>query len=87
MSTRVAESLDVYPLSACVKVDDTIPGILEGLNAGMWTVGVAASGNEMGLGREESEALKATKPEEYKARLEAAYARMAAGESRSGKRG
>jgi phosphonoacetaldehyde hydrolase len=35
--------------AACVKVDDTVPGIEEGLNAGMWTVGVAISGNEIGL--------------------------------------
>jgi phosphonoacetaldehyde hydrolase len=31
-----------------VKVDDTAPGLSEGLNAGCWTVGVAASGNAMG---------------------------------------
>jgi phosphonoacetaldehyde hydrolase len=31
-----------------VKVDDTAPGIQEGLNAGCWTVGVAASGNALG---------------------------------------
>lgn len=31
-----------------VKVDDTLPGIQEGLNAGCWTVGVAASGNALG---------------------------------------
>ena len=30
----------------CVKVDDSAPGIEEGLNAGMWTVGVSLSGNE-----------------------------------------
>lgn len=31
-----------------VKVDDTAPGLAEGLNAGCWTVGVAASGNALG---------------------------------------
>ncbi|VEB62543.1 phosphonoacetaldehyde hydrolase [Salmonella enterica subsp. enterica] len=31
-----------------VKVDDAAPGISEGLNAGMWTVGLAVSGNEFG---------------------------------------
>jgi len=31
-----------------VKVDDTLPGLQEGLNAGCWTVGVAASGNALG---------------------------------------
>jgi phosphonoacetaldehyde hydrolase len=42
-------NLRVSPVDACVKVDDTIPGIEEGLNAGMWTVGLAMSGNEIGL--------------------------------------
>ncbi|RDE22486.1 phosphonoacetaldehyde hydrolase [Motiliproteus coralliicola] len=33
----------------CIKVDDTLPGIKEGLNAGCWTVAVALTGNEIGL--------------------------------------
>lgn len=37
----------------CVKVDDTVPGIAEGLSAGMWTVGLSASGNAVGLTAEE----------------------------------
>lgn len=57
MSTRVAEMLDAYPLSGCVKIDDTLPGILEGLNAGMWTVGVTRSGNEVGLDEAVADAL------------------------------
>ena len=36
-----------------VKVDDTAPGIAEGLSAGCWTVGVAASGNALGWSWEE----------------------------------
>src|SRR6266542_686406 len=36
-------NLQVWPVSACVKVDDTVPGVEEGLNAGMWTVGLADS--------------------------------------------
>lgn len=42
-------NLQVWPVEACVKVDDTIPGLEEGLNAGMWTIGLAVSGNEVGL--------------------------------------
>ena len=49
--------LNVWPAAACVKVDDTLPGIEEGLNAGMWTVAVALTGNEMGLAVEELTAL------------------------------
>jgi phosphonoacetaldehyde hydrolase len=32
-----------------VKVDDTVPGLLEGRNAGCWTVAVMASGNALGM--------------------------------------
>jgi phosphonoacetaldehyde hydrolase len=43
------ESLGLDGQSAAVlKVDDTAPGLQEGLNAGCWTVGVAASGNALG---------------------------------------
>lgn len=49
MSLRNAIDLGVETVQACVKVDDTVPGIEEGLNAGMWTVAVAISGNEIGL--------------------------------------
>jgi phosphonoacetaldehyde hydrolase len=34
--------------AAVVKVDDTAPGLQEGIKAGCWTVGVAASGNALG---------------------------------------
>jgi phosphonoacetaldehyde hydrolase len=42
-------ALGADDVRACVKVDDTAPGIEEGLAAGMWTVGLALSGNEMGV--------------------------------------
>lgn len=35
-----------------IKVDDTAPGLAEGLAAGCWTVGVAASGNALGWSHE-----------------------------------
>jgi phosphonoacetaldehyde hydrolase len=41
----------------CVKVDDSESGIEEGRNAGMWTVGVAVSGNALGLSLAEWQAL------------------------------
>ncbi len=66
-------NLQVWPVEACVKVDDTIPGVEEGLNAGMWTVGFAVSGNEVGLSLEDWNAL----PEDEKcARRKRAYRRM-----------
>jgi phosphonoacetaldehyde hydrolase len=65
--------LQVSPVEACVKVDDTLPGIEEGLNAGMWTVGLAISGNEIGL---PAAAVKKLPKAEYAARRARAYTRM-----------
>lgn len=59
---------------ACVKVDDTLPGIEEGLRAGMWTVGVAISGNEVGLDVEEWQALS---EQEQTLKRQKAYQRFA----------
>ncbi len=49
MALQNVIALGVGHVEACVKVDDTVPGIEEGLNAGMWTVGFSISGNEVGL--------------------------------------
>jgi len=60
MMYRCFADLGVYPPHAVVKVDDTVPGIGEGLAAGTWTVGVTASGNEVGLSLAEWNALSRT---------------------------
>ncbi|CAM3772341.1 phosphonoacetaldehyde hydrolase [Parendozoicomonas haliclonae] len=65
--------LRVSCVQACVKVDDSCVGIEEGLNAGMWTVGLAISGNEVGLDLDEWQALSAT--EQNKLRIKA-YERL-----------
>ena len=57
MCLQNAINLGVTTVHACVKVDDTVPGVEEGLNAGMWTVGLAVSGNEVGLQLDEWDAL------------------------------
>lgn len=46
-------ALGISNVRACVKVDDTVPGIEEGLNAGMWTIGLSLSGNEVGYSKQE----------------------------------
>jgi len=51
--------LGVWPATAVVKVDDAAVGISEGRSAGTWTVGVAASGNSVGLSAEALAALPA----------------------------
>jgi len=48
-----ARRLGVYPMAAIAKVDDTVAGIEAGLNAGAWTIGVAKTGNEVGLSEAE----------------------------------
>ena len=73
MCVQNAMQLGVYPFAACVKVDDTIPGIEEGLNAGMWTIGLAKTGNEIGLNEEEINRLN---PKVLQTQLEAVYQRM-----------
>ncbi len=57
MLMRNAELLKVYPPSACVKIGDTPSDIQEGLNAGMWTIGLTRTGNMIGLSAESWEAL------------------------------
>jgi phosphonoacetaldehyde hydrolase len=44
-----AVRLQVYPMSAIVKIGDTPADIREGLNAGCWSIGVAGTGNGIGL--------------------------------------
>lgn len=52
-------ALGISDVAACVKVDDTWPGILEGRSAGLWTVALTCSGNALGLTYEQFKALPA----------------------------
>lgn len=54
-----AVRLQVYPMAGIAKVGDTPADIHEGLNAGAWSIGVAATGNAVGLSYEEFQALPA----------------------------
>lgn len=49
MTWKALIELDAWPAGACVKVDDATVGIEEGNAAGCWTIGLAASGNGVGL--------------------------------------
>ena len=53
----------------CVKVDDTLPGIAEGCNAGMWTVGLMLSGSPAGLTAAEFAAATAAELAALRARI------------------
>ena len=57
MCYQNAINLQVYPLEAMVKIGDTVSDMHEGLNAGMWTIGVTRTGNELGLTEAEAAAL------------------------------
>lgn len=49
MALQALVALSISPVEAVVKIGDTVVDIEEGLNGGMWTIGLAASGNEVGL--------------------------------------
>jgi phosphonoacetaldehyde hydrolase len=65
--------LKVHPPGAVVTVDDTTVGIEAGVNAGTWAVGVAATGNLVGLDEAGFGAMEAR---EREARIERARARL-----------
>jgi phosphonoacetaldehyde hydrolase len=77
MTWKAMVDLGVWPSRACVKVDDATVGIQEGVEAGVWTIGVAASGNGTGLDLSEFNALSS---EDRKTRVAAsAHALRGAG--------
>lgn len=51
--------LKIGAVQHCVKVDDTLPGLLEARRAGMWSVAVLLSGSPAGLSLEAYQALDA----------------------------
>ena len=71
---RALADLGVYPVEAVVKIGDTVVDIEEGLNGGMWSVGLAISGNEVGIGLAQWQALPASQQADLRA---AATARLA----------
>jgi len=66
-----------------VKIGDTPTDIAEGLNAGMWTIALTATGNEIGLSLDDWEALpegeRATRTKNAARRLMDAGAHYTAG--------
>jgi phosphonoacetaldehyde hydrolase len=74
MCFQNAAALGVYPMQAYVKIGDTVSDVEEGLNAGMWTIAVTRTGNEVGLTEKEIAALPAA---ELKAKIARAEQRLA----------
>ena len=73
MALKAAKRLGIDDTALCVKVGDTVADIKEGLNARMWSIGVADHGNEVGLSRAEFDALT---PPELAARRKVAQRRL-----------
>ncbi|KQP44635.1 phosphonoacetaldehyde hydrolase [Pseudorhodoferax sp. Leaf274] len=73
MMWRCFADLGICWPATVVKVDDTEVGIEEGLHAGTWAVGVAVSGNAMGLPLADWQALP---PAEHDTRRAEATARL-----------
>jgi phosphonoacetaldehyde hydrolase len=73
MCFQNAMALGIYPMEAWVKIGDTVPDIEEGLNAGMWTIAVVKSGNEIGLSEEE---IRSLSPSVLEAKVSAAANRL-----------
>ena len=59
MAFYAARKMGVYPMSSLVKVGDTLIDVAEGHNAGMWTVSVVRTGNEVGLSEQELQGMPA----------------------------
>lgn len=49
MCYQNAINLETYPLESMIKIGDTVFDIQEGLNAGMWTIGVTKTSGELGM--------------------------------------
>ena len=73
MALQNVITLGIDDVAHCVKVDDAAPGISEGLHAGMWSVGLAVSGNEFGA---TWEAYQAMSKEEIATRRERAAGKL-----------
>ncbi len=77
MIFRAMEALNVYPPSAVLKVGDTLVDIADGRNAGVWSLGVIDSSNEMGLSEAELSKLDAADLQHRRDEIRKAY--LAAG--------
>jgi phosphonoacetaldehyde hydrolase len=78
MIFRVMEALNVYPPSAVVKVGDTVVDIEDGLNAGVWSIGVIDSSNVMGLSANEFAALSETERDDRRAQVREVFRKAGA---------
>lgn len=53
-----AKALNIYPQKALIKVGDTVVDMKEGVNAGVWTIGLVLGSSELGLTIDEVNQMK-----------------------------
>lgn len=73
MMFRNMQELQVSSVHNVVKVGDTISDIKEGINAGVWSVGVIEGSSELGLSEEEWGNLSQTEQKKQIKRVESAF--------------
>ena len=73
MALQYVLDLKIGSVAHCLKVDDTLPGIEEGRNAGMWTVGLALSGSPAGLTHAEFQQASGAQLDEVRSRVVPAF--------------
>jgi phosphonoacetaldehyde hydrolase len=73
MIFRNMEALQLTTPSKVVKVGDTASDMKEGVNAGVWTVGVIEGSSEMGLTQEEVESLSETEKDAVRTKVEQVF--------------
>ena len=78
MCFQNAIQLQIYPLASMIKIGDTLSDIEEGRNAGMWTVGLTQSGNELGLSNDQVDAMDPHDLSQRLATIEASYRKAGA---------
>lgn len=74
MAIYNAMQFNAYPFESCVKIGDTVADVREGLNAGMWTIAIGKTGNEVGLTLDEVNAMPAS---DLQRLLDVAHTRLA----------
>jgi phosphonoacetaldehyde hydrolase len=72
MMFACAIRMQTYPMASIAKIGDTPADIHEGLNAGSWSIGIAGTGNMVGLSRDDFHSLPESERESrlLKARAE-----------------
>jgi phosphonoacetaldehyde hydrolase len=77
MMYACAIRLQTYPMASIAKIGDTPADVHEGLNAGAWSIGIAGTGNMIGLSRDDFDSL--TEPERESRLVKARAELQAAG--------